>query len=269
MEDKILAEYIKIHGEGKWRNLPKRAGLMRCGKSCRLRWLNYLRPDIKRGNITHDEEELIIRLHKLLGNRWSLIAGRLPGRTDNEIKNYWNTNIGKKIQIQGDHPNHSPKGRPSSQLPQEQKQHPTIEGSRVVHTKATRCTKVVVTCGPQALDQFHAQAKVVEPSLATTHDPVDFSKSISEETNYDHLLNFMMDFDQMDGNNFLSDFLNMDFSQLSRLENEGENSINTCAVKGHSSPTSNDQKALFVSDHDHTLHGSDFHIEPGLEWLCD
>lgn len=47
------------------------AGLKRCGKSCRLRWLNYLRPDIKRGNITQEEEDLIIRLHKLLGNRFS------------------------------------------------------------------------------------------------------------------------------------------------------------------------------------------------------
>ncbi|MED6221931.1 hypothetical protein PIB30_059514 [Stylosanthes scabra] len=96
-EDKILRDYISLHGQGKWRNLPQRAGLKRCGKSCRLRWLNYLRPDIKRGNISQDEEELIIRLHKLLGNRWSLIAGRLPGRTDNEIKNYWNTNLGKKV----------------------------------------------------------------------------------------------------------------------------------------------------------------------------
>ncbi|KAL8160877.1 hypothetical protein V2J09_012366 [Rumex salicifolius] len=98
MEDKALTDYISIHGEGRWRGLPKRAGLKRCGKSCRLRWLNYLRPDIKRGNISGDEEELIIRLHKLLGNRWSLIAGRLPGRTDNEIKNYWNTNLSKKVQ---------------------------------------------------------------------------------------------------------------------------------------------------------------------------
>ncbi|XP_054807275.1 transcription factor MYB1-like isoform X2 [Prosopis cineraria] len=97
MEDQILANFIKVHGEGKWRDVPKRAGLNRCGKSCRLRWLNYLRPDIKRGNFSEDEEDLIIRLHKLLGNRWSLIAGRLPGRTDNEIKNFWNTNLSKRV----------------------------------------------------------------------------------------------------------------------------------------------------------------------------
>ncbi|XP_040375199.1 transcription factor WER isoform X2 [Rosa chinensis] len=72
-------------------------GLKRCGKSVRLRWLNYLRPGIKKGNITEDEEDLIIRMHKLVGNRWSLIAGRIPGRTDNEIKNYWNSTLRKKL----------------------------------------------------------------------------------------------------------------------------------------------------------------------------
>nr|URY18786.1 MYB protein [Zanthoxylum bungeanum] len=96
-EDERLVNYIKLHGEGCWRSLPKAAGLLRCGKSCRLRWINYLRPDLKRGNFTEDEDELIINLHSLLGNKWSLIAARLPGRTDNEIKNYWNTHIKRKL----------------------------------------------------------------------------------------------------------------------------------------------------------------------------
>ncbi|KAM5566145.1 transcription factor MYB8-like [Rosa sericea] len=99
-EDKMLADHIKAHGEQKWSSIPKQTGLNRCGKSCRLRWLNYLRPNIKRGNITQEEEDLIIRLHKLLGNRWSLIAGRIPGRTDNEIKNYWNGHLCKKSQLE-------------------------------------------------------------------------------------------------------------------------------------------------------------------------
>ncbi|KAJ7952536.1 Myb transcription factor [Quillaja saponaria] len=100
-EDRNLAQYIEIHGPKKWETIAVKSGLNRCGKSCRLRWLNYLRPNIKRGNISVEEEELIIRLHKLLGNRWSLIAGRLPGRTDNEIKNYWNSHLGRKINHKG------------------------------------------------------------------------------------------------------------------------------------------------------------------------
>ncbi|GAB2293290.1 hypothetical protein Dimus_027494 [Dionaea muscipula] len=96
-EDMKLAESIEIYGPKRWKKVASKAGLNRCGKSCRLRWMNYLRPNIKRGNISDQEEDLILRLHKLLGNRWSLIAGRLPGRTDNEIKNYWNSHLSKKM----------------------------------------------------------------------------------------------------------------------------------------------------------------------------
>ncbi|PKI68995.1 hypothetical protein CRG98_010617 [Punica granatum] len=96
-EDQKLVDYIKRHGHGSWRALPRLAGLNRCGKSCRLRWTNYLRPDIKRGNFSEEEEELIINLHQVLGNKWSAIAAHLPGRTDNEIKNFWNTHLKKKL----------------------------------------------------------------------------------------------------------------------------------------------------------------------------
>ncbi|KAH9713583.1 transcription factor WER [Citrus sinensis] len=101
-EDRKLAEVIATHGPTKWKTIAAKTGLNRCGKSCRLRWMNYLRPNIKRGSISDQEEDLILRLHKLLGNRWSLIAGRLPGRTDNEIKNYWNSHLSKKIKNQNE-----------------------------------------------------------------------------------------------------------------------------------------------------------------------
>ncbi|KAL6009075.1 transcription factor [Asimina triloba] len=135
-EDQKLLAYIEEHGHGSWRALPAKAGLQRCGKSCRLRWTNYLRPDIKRGKFTLQEEQTIIQLHALLGNRgdsrapllldppsmhfrkseltgcarWSAIATHLPKRTDNEIKNYWNTHLKKRLAKMGIDPvTHKPK----------------------------------------------------------------------------------------------------------------------------------------------------------------
>ncbi|KAM1070530.1 hypothetical protein ACFX13_002354 [Malus domestica] len=108
-EDQKLVEYLERYGHGSWRALPKLAGLNRCGKSCRLRWTNYLRPDIKRGNFSQEEEQTILNLHSLLGNKWSAIASNLPGRTDNEIKNFWNTHLKKKLLKMGIDPvTHNP-----------------------------------------------------------------------------------------------------------------------------------------------------------------
>ncbi|XAR61100.1 hypothetical protein NMG60_11034711 [Bertholletia excelsa] len=114
-EDRILINYINQFGHSNWRALPKQAGLLRCGKSCRLRWVNYLKPDIKRGNFSREEEETIIKLHEMLGNRWSAIAARLPGRTDNEIKNVWHTYLKKRVkQIQD-----TPETKPSHSMKME------------------------------------------------------------------------------------------------------------------------------------------------------
>lgn len=100
-EDEKLLRYITQYGHGCWSSVPKLAGLQRCGKSCRLRWINYLRPDLKRGTFSQEEEDLIIELHAVLGNRWSQIAAQLPGRTDNEIKNLWNSCLKKKLRQKG------------------------------------------------------------------------------------------------------------------------------------------------------------------------
>ncbi|KAG7025610.1 Transcription factor MYB2, partial [Cucurbita argyrosperma subsp. argyrosperma] len=67
-EDSILFNYVNSHGEGRWNAAARSAGLKRSGKSCRLRWLNYLRPSVKRGNITLQEQLLILDLHFQLGN---------------------------------------------------------------------------------------------------------------------------------------------------------------------------------------------------------
>nr|XP_016477928.1 PREDICTED: transcription factor MYB28-like [Nicotiana tabacum]XP_016477937.1 PREDICTED: transcription factor MYB28-like [Nicotiana tabacum] len=95
-EDAILMEYVKKHGEGNWNAVQRNSGLMRCGKSCRLRWANHLRPNLKKGAFSPEEERIIIELHAKFGNKWARMAAQLPGRTDNEIKNYWNTRLKRR-----------------------------------------------------------------------------------------------------------------------------------------------------------------------------
>ncbi|KAI3471125.1 hypothetical protein Pfo_027788 [Paulownia fortunei] len=96
-EDQKLRNYVLKHGHGCWSSVPINAGLQRNGKSCRLRWINYLRPGLNRGPFSIAEEEIILTLHQILGNKWSQIAHHLPGRTDNEIKNYWHSYLKKRV----------------------------------------------------------------------------------------------------------------------------------------------------------------------------
>ncbi|NP_001303156.1 transcription factor MYB48-like [Brassica napus] len=97
-EDIILVNFVHLFGDRRWDFIAKVSGLNRTGKSCRLRWVNYLHPGLKRGKMTPQEERLVTELHAKWGNRWSKIARKLPGRTDNEIKNYWRTHMRKKAQ---------------------------------------------------------------------------------------------------------------------------------------------------------------------------
>ncbi|RWR79500.1 transcription repressor MYB6-like protein [Cinnamomum micranthum f. kanehirae] len=238
-EDRILTSYIKTHGEGKWRDLPKRAGLRRCGKSCRLRWLNYLRPDIKRGNISPEEEDLIFRLHKLLGNRWSLIAGRLPGRTDNEIKNYWNTCLSKRMKdysskphIQHHNNKKSQERRPSTETLDE----PLTDSGphQVIRTKAVRCTKVFLP-PPQG-----------EPMGQNDLDPGYNEIPPLISPSEDDCLNFLKDFDLEEI--FVSDILNSDLIIQASGDNMQEKSNVTCGDEAGPIPSSDPDDHLSFSE---------------------
>nr|QSD99751.1 MYB family transcription factor [Melilotus albus] len=168
-EDDRLISYIRAHGEGCWRSLPKAAGLLRCGKSCRLRWINYLRPDLKRGNFTEEEDELIIKLHSLLGNKWSLIAGRLPGRTDNEIKNYWNTHIRRKLLNRGIDPaTHRPLNEVSHSQSQSQSQ------SQTLHLQNQEAVTIAVA------------ASATTSATKTLPTTISFASSIKQEQYHHH-----------------------------------------------------------------------------------
>nr|AGN52040.1 MYB-related transcription factor [Salvia miltiorrhiza] len=108
-EDHKSRAYVERFGHSNWRLLPNSAGLNRCGKSCRLRWMNHLKPGLKRGGFTQEEKDLIEKLHHQHGNKWSAIAAELPGRTDHEIKNYWHAH----------HKNYRDQSKPSKSSDQE------------------------------------------------------------------------------------------------------------------------------------------------------
>ncbi|XP_023523177.1 transcription factor MYB48-like [Cucurbita pepo subsp. pepo] len=97
-EDFQLVCFVGLFGDRRWDFIAKVSGLKRNGKSCRLRWVNYLHPGLKRGKMSPQEERLVLDLHSKWGNRWSKIARKLPGRTDNEIKNFWRTHVRKLAQ---------------------------------------------------------------------------------------------------------------------------------------------------------------------------
>ncbi|KAJ0241592.1 Transcription factor MYB27 [Hirschfeldia incana] len=97
-EDERLVKFVTLLGERRWDSLARVSGLKRSGKSCRLRWMNYLNPSLKRGPMSQEEEAIIFQLHAFWGNKWAKIARRLPGRTDNEVKNYYRTHFRKKME---------------------------------------------------------------------------------------------------------------------------------------------------------------------------
>ncbi|KAM3390556.1 hypothetical protein ACQJBY_012261 [Aegilops geniculata] len=120
-EDDKLISYIMQYGTRNWRLIPKNTGLQRCSRSCRVRWTNYMRPDLKHGEFTDAEERPIIKLHSALGNRWSLIVAQLPGRTGNHVEYHWNTKLKKKL---------SGMGRPRGAAALQEQQRPQHNSSR-------------------------------------------------------------------------------------------------------------------------------------------
>ncbi|CAL0316528.1 unnamed protein product [Lupinus luteus] len=164
-EDEKLLHYITNHGHGCWSSVPKLAGLQRCGKSCRLRWINYLRPDLKRGAFSQQEENLIIELHAVLGNRWSQIAAQLPGRTDNEIKNLWNSCLKKKLRQQGIDPNtHKPL--------------PEVENDKDKPTTPDKSNHKLASVGSNEVSSFVEPSKPSQTSIPSErYNPLEVSTS--------------------------------------------------------------------------------------------
>ncbi|BAF25032.1 transcription factor MYB20 [Oryza sativa Japonica Group] len=177
-EDQKLVSFLLGNGQCCWRAVPKLAGLLRCGKSCRLRWTNYLRPDLKRGLLSETEEKTVIDLHEQLGNRWSKIASHLPGRTDNEIKNHWNTHIKKKLRKMGIDPvTHKPLypappladgGSPEQKVPEEEEE-VEEKSSAAVESSTSTCAGHDVFCTDE-VPMLHLDDIVLPPPCDVVGD---------------------------------------------------------------------------------------------------
>ncbi|XP_041002400.1 transcription factor MYB14-like [Juglans microcarpa x Juglans regia] len=183
-EDRKLIAYVTRYGCWNWRQLPKFAGLSRCGKSCRLRWMNYLRPNIKRGNYSREEEETIIKLHESLGNRWSAIAAQLPGRTDNEIKNHWHTNLKKGLKKSSDVPRQE--NNSSNNLSQLEKiQKRTDPNNSLLYPTDTEIIGSLPSSDPQPSSSRSSSITTntsVEPTINMVEDDNSTSTEASAET---------------------------------------------------------------------------------------
>ncbi|KAI3887240.1 hypothetical protein MKX03_023450 [Papaver bracteatum] len=248
-EDQRLINYIKTHGEGCWRSLPKSAGLLRCGKSCRLRWINYLRPDLKRGNFTEEEDELIIKLHSLLGNKWSLIAGRLPGRTDNEIKNYWNTHIKRKLLSRGlDPQTHRPINTAGGTI--------TNNNNNYNISSSGSCTDQ-----PEIITTSNGTSSMIKIESSTTNNLIHngnyYSSSIKEATTNSNSTGTTVEEDQTPKKEFNEEDdegLNLDLSISLPTHRHQQTSTNTAESKPFSEIFSYHQQ-LGVSSNHHQRQG--------------
>lgn len=214
-EDRLLVEYVRLHGEGRWNSVARLAGLKRNGKSCRLRWVNYLRPDLKRGQITPHEERIIVELHARWGNRWSTIARSLPGRTDNEIKNYWRTHFKKKAKLS---PDNSDKARTHllkrQQFQQQQQQLQQQQQQQIQHQQLLQLNHLDMKRIMSSLDENENNApytpqmrqemapQVVYPNTTEEHGLLYnmFNASVPEASNEDMLWDGLWNLDDVHGN---------------------------------------------------------------------
>nr|GMD04043.1 myb-related protein 330-like [Ipomoea batatas] len=229
-EDEKLIKHITTFGHGCWSTVPKLAGLQRCGKSCRLRWINYLRPDLRRGSFSEQEERTIIDVHRIIGNRWAQIAKHLPGRTDNEVKNFWNSCIKKKLIAQGLDPNTHNLISPS------QAKTTKHNNSHTRHQKSSPSAFTIETCSSSHKDVVPMEIKATlaaafPPNTTPPNDKLLYHKNtitLSHERNN----NPVMDYASCSSMEITSNHNNLSSSSSSNLSGFGILNSDNCMWGG-------------------------------------
>ncbi|CAM8947056.1 unnamed protein product [Rhodiola kirilowii] len=181
-EDMILIEYVKKHGERDWNMVRKHSGLARCGKSCRLRWNNHLRPNLRKGPFSAEEEKLICELHSKIGNKWAQIATMLPGRTDNEIKNFWNTRI-KRLARKG-----APLYHADIQCPRQDLLNPYLQHLDVQNNLSSSSQPASTSSSSTLYTNLQTQLSPTTPTSHSLLFPPPSSSSQPQFCHYDDVL---------------------------------------------------------------------------------
>ncbi|KAK2387211.1 myb domain protein [Trifolium repens] len=239
-EDAILIDYVTKHGEGNWNAVQRNTGLNRCGKSCRLRWANHLKPNLKKGAFSPDEEKLIVELHAQFGNKWARMATLLPGRTDNEIKNYWNTRIKRRQRLDT-----SPTPLSSSSPLSFTFQRPTPLLSSPFRFKRYRSTPNFNLHVPNSMSQ-NCSSSLHDLSLTSYHDsnfkfPIHYNSSFSQ---YFHTPLLESDRGLSSSTSPFSTKLELPSNQYSRLSSEQDIKANNIEFNNDPNSFQNNNSGL-------------------------
>ncbi|KAG6683678.1 hypothetical protein I3843_12G027200 [Carya illinoinensis] len=160
-EDRILIQLVQQYGVRKWSHIAQMLPAGRIGKQCRERWHNHLRPDIKKDTWSEEEDKVLIQAHAEVGNKWAEIAKRLPGRTENSIKNHWNATKRRQFSKRKCRSKY-----PRSSLLQEYIKSLNLDSNTVQNRTKTNASNDATTIHDNT--QLKLKALITQPKVITT-----------------------------------------------------------------------------------------------------